>query len=292
MLIWRKRHTDMNPTGAKASSSTTASLPEALQQEKWRSDLTAYIYIMFGLHAATRTEWQKVGDCNRKLEQRHKRQPLEGSLGSLAAYLRGAFDQGVGALDSAQGTFESPQFAIGGNTHRGEKGIEFGMSLLAALNRILIMQDKNHRDDRKIAELIEQVEQACVDYDDMEIRAAFHLTMAISQMNPPLSINDLKQHLHVAIQTTRRTNNTHCLSMALNTMRYRLFEDHVGEQAVKSAKAGTAQAMKSGNLLWMSVAEFMCSKSYESRSQKQEAEQCFELGTQYANESWARTQYE
>jgi len=233
-----------------------------------------------------------VNDCNRKLDQRQKQQPLEGSLGTLAAYLGGAFEQGVGRLDAAKRIFDDPRFALdtAGKSPRHEKSIEFGISLLAALNRVLIMQEKGHRDDRKIAELVEQLGRYCSDYDDVEIRAAFHLTMAITQMNPPLSINDLKQHLHVAIQTTRRTNNTHCLSMALNTMRYRLFEDNVGEQAVKSAKAGTAQAMKSGNLLWMSVAEFMCAKSYESRSQTREAEQCFKTGTQYANESWSRTQ--
>ena len=255
--------------------------------------MTAYIYIIRGMHAATRTEWQKVSDCNRKLALRDRQQPLEGSLGTLAAYLHGIFEQGVGDLDAALRIFEDPRFAIHGTDKSSprEKRIEFGISLLAALNRILIMQGADHRDEGKIPELLEQVADACADLEDVEIRAAYHLTMAMTQMNPPLAINDLKQHLQHALQYTKRTNNTHCLSMALNTMRYRLFEDSVGEQAVKSAKAGVAQAVKSGNLLWMSAAEFMCAKSYESRSQSLEAQQSFEIGTQYANESWARTQF-
>ena len=92
------------------------SLQEALLQERWRIDLQAYIYIMIGLHSATRTEWQKVGECNQKL-RRHKhptkaQPPLEGSLATLAAYLQGAHDQGVGDLDSALQIFSDARFSI------------------------------------------------------------------------------------------------------------------------------------------------------------------------------------
>ncbi|KAK4122120.1 hypothetical protein N657DRAFT_681933 [Parathielavia appendiculata] len=72
-----------------------------------------------------------------------------------------------------------------------------------------------------------------------------------------------KRHIQQSLSGAQQTSKTQYLSMALNIMRARLFEYMVGEQAIKSAKAGSAPARKSGNVLWMSVVDGMLAQSFE-----------------------------
>lgn len=270
---------------------TPLSLHEAIDREKWRAELSSYIYIMMGLHAATRSDWARVKDCIQRLGEPSKL-PVEGSLGTLAVYLNAVYQQGVGNLEVAMRQLEDPRLAINaaGKPSSAEDQAESGISLLAALNRLLIMQVERLRDDGKTNELVEQLHLHCADHPDPDVRTAYNLTMSSAQLAPPLSIAQIKRHLQVGLQGAQITNNTHFLSIALNIMRYRLFENVIGDQAVKSAKAGSAQAKKAGNLLWMSVADGMLAESHDVQGQAVEATAAFEAATRYANESWDRTQ--
>ncbi|KAG7121831.1 MAU2 chromatid cohesion factor like protein [Verticillium longisporum] len=109
----------------------------------------------------------------------------------------------------------------------------------------------------------------CTSHPDSEFRTAFSLVQVTTQ--PDLEMNIVKQNIQSALNGAQRTNNTHCLAIALTIMRCRLFENVVGEQALKSAKAASQQARRSGNLLWMSVADGMLANSYEVQGQLAEA---------------------
>lgn len=215
--------------------------------------------------------------------------PPAGVLRVLALYLSGVFQQGVANLPGALRTFESPQFDLDtlGDGNRGH--IEKELSILAALNRLWIMQNSSMSDEKKTAELLDRLGAVHAEHPDEEIRTAHHLILATVPTNPPASINQIKHHIGAALTSATKLGNTHSLAMALNLMRARLFESVVGDQAMKSAKAGAAQAKKSGNLLWMSVAEGMLAQTYEVHGQLAEARMTRGDGIRLANEAFAMT---
>jgi hypothetical protein len=270
-------------------------LPGALKHAEWVTELRCYNIALVGLHAATRSDWGKVKECLYKIEAVD---PPPGRLDSLTLYLSGVLQQGTANLEEALATFDNERFRF--ETPRFQQSrsspMDQQLSLLAALNQIWIMQDPRTRNDEKTNELIEQLRPLCEDNPDSEIRMAYNLVLACIQTNPPLMINQIKQHIQQSLNAAQLANNTQCLSIALNIMRWKLFDNVVGEQALKSAKAGAAQARKSENLLWMSVADGMLALSYEMQratlpDSMEEAAKARESGARLANEALARTQF-
>lgn len=210
----------------------------------------------------------------------------------LALYLEGVFYQGSAQLERAVEIWKDKTFEMdwSGTPKPGSSRIEMELSILAALNRIWIMQDPRQMDDAETQELIDLLRPICEDNPDQEIRTVYNLVLSSIQLNPPLSINQIKRHIQQSLSGAQQTSNTHHLSIALNIMRCRLFENVVGEQALKSAKAGSAQARKSGNVLWMSVADGMLAQSFEMQGALAEARKTRESGMRLANEAYAKTQ--
>jgi Cohesin loading factor. len=213
-------------------------------------------------------------------------------LDILTLYLQGVFYQGTAQLEKAIEIWKDPAFEVDptGIPKPGTSRIQMELSILAALNRIWIMQEPGQRDDAELAEIIDLLRPICEDNPDHEIRTVYNLVLSCAQLNPPLSINQVKRHIQNSLGGAQMTCNTQHLAIALNVMRCRLFENVVGEQALKSAKAGAAQARKSGNVLWMSVAEGMLAQSYEMQGALELAREAHESGVKYANEAYHRTQ--
>jgi hypothetical protein len=268
------------------SKPPATTLPEAVKQADWEKELFCYSNILIGLQAATVSDWAKVKMTLKALEDAA---PLPGVLKVLALYLTGVFQQGVANLDQALRTFENPQFDLESPDNAKRGHIEQEVSILAALNRLWIMQNSSKTDEKKTAELLDLLDRTCATYPDAEVRTAHSLILATVSTNPPSSINQIKQHIGSALTTATKLGNTHCMAMALNLMRFRLFESVVGEQAMKSAKAGSAQAKRSGNLLWMSVAEGMLAQTLEVNGLVAEARATRGDGIRLANEAFART---
>ena len=252
-------------------------------------ELICYLQVLIGLQAATLSDWPKV---KKSIWAIKELRPHPGPLSLLCLYLRGIYEQGTASLDKALQVFEDPLFDLAANDWAkvGTNSVEFQLSVLAALNRIWIMQEPSKRDDAKTAELAELLRPLCVDSSDIEIRTAYNLVLASIQTNPAPSINQIKRHIQQSLNGAQHTTNTQCLSIALNIMRCRLFENVVGEQALKSAKACSAQAKKAGNLLWMSVADGMLAQSLEMQGAVAEAKSTKENGIRLANEAYERTQ--
>jgi len=212
----------------------------------------------------------------------------------MILYLSGVFKQGTAQLVEATAIWKDARFAVNrnGELKPSSNHVEYELSILAALNRLWIMHEPGNRDDAEMADIIEQLRPLCEDNPDPEIRMAYNLVLASTTMSPPwaLGIQQVKRHIQQSLGGAQSTNNTQCLSIALNIMRCRLFENVVGEQAVKSAKAGLAQAKKSGNLLWMCVAEGMLAQSQEMQGSLAEARISRDQGIQLANEAYQRTQ--
>jgi hypothetical protein len=87
--------------------------------------------------------------------------------------------------------------------------------------------------------------------------------MATVRTNPPAPVFKVKKYLGAALNGSQITGNTQFLCITLNVMCDRFFHGVVGDQAKKSAEAAVAQAKRSGNSLWKSVANGMLSQCYD-----------------------------
>ncbi|KAK3378309.1 cohesin loading factor-domain-containing protein [Podospora didyma] len=265
------------------------SLPEALKRADWARELASYTHILVGLQAATLTDWERVKKC---LEIVEAAEPSEGSLKTMTLYLKGVFCQGTARLDDALAVWKDEAFRIDARGAAKNNGshVQSDLAILATLNRLWIMQETNYKNDIEATELLELLRPLCEDSPDLEIRTAYNLVLASIMVNPPLTINQVKKHIQQALTGASASSNPHCLSIAFNIMRSRLFENVVGEQALKSAKAAAVQAKKSGNVLWMSVADGMLAQSYEMQGAIAEARATRESGLRLAHEALRKTE--
>ncbi|KAF2965265.1 hypothetical protein GQX73_g8302 [Xylaria multiplex] len=261
-------------------------LEDAVQHVDWETEAACYLHILRGLHLATSTKWDDVKHCVTQLETM-----VASTSGSTVVlysmYLAGVYHQGTGNLNAAIDIYSHPNFSLDADATRGghHKPAEFEVSLLAAFNLIWIMQDPYYRNDQRTQELLEQIRPLCVDHPNMEIRTAYNLVMAAIQTNPPVPMTAVKTHISTALSNAKNLADVHTLSIALNLMRAKLFQSIVGDQALKSAKAASTQARRSGNTLWMSVADGMLSQSYEVQGAMLEAQKVWHDSTRFANQA-------
>ncbi|KAK0635521.1 cohesin loading factor [Bombardia bombarda] len=269
--------------------SATQSLPEALKQSGWAKELICYAHVLVGLQAATLSDWARVKKCLQMIEES---EPAAGFLDVMILYLKGVLCQGTAKLTDALQIWNDKRFDIGGipGSKTNASHIDTELSILAALNRLWIMQAPTHQDMTATYAVMDGLRLLCEENPDIEIRTAYNLVLASIALDPPLSINQVKRHIQLSLAGAQQSSNTQCLSIALNIMRCRLFENVVGEQALKSAKAGSAQARKSGNLLWMSVADGMLAQSHEMQGAIAEARATRESGVRLANEALSKTE--
>lgn len=246
-----------------------------------------YIYILQGLHLATYTRWPDVKNCVAQLESLVK-PPLEGIVVLYSTYLAGVYHQGTGDLRVANSIYCNQIFSLNNdsNSHGSRKAAEADVSILATFNRIWIMQHPDYRDDRLTLDLLEQLRPLCADHPNLEIRTAYNLVLAAVQTNPPIPMTAVKMHISTALSNAQSLGNVQTLSIALNLMRAKLFQSIVGDQALKSAKAASNQAKRSGNTLWMSVADGMLAQSYDVQGQTLDAQKAWEDATQYARQAF------
>lgn len=261
------------------------SLHAAIEESRWTTELASYVHILTGLHWATRSEWAKVKQDLDEL-QLLSRAPLPRLLQSMHLYLKGVYYQGIGDLENASNIHCNQAFDLSRyeNSVPADQHSDFEVAVLATLNRLWIMEHDEYRDEETSHELLESLNAVIGDDIDLEVRTAYHLVMATVSQKPPLQISQVKTHIHRSLTASQKTHNTHFLSLALNIMRCKLFENVVGEQALKSAKAASAQALKSGNKLWQSVADGMLAHSYEVQGANEDATKHLKSASQAATE--------
>jgi len=261
-------------------------LEDGLQHIDWEREAACYLHILRGLYLATSTKWEEVKECVAQLEAMVT--STSGAIVSLySRYLLGVYHQGTGNLDAAISIYSHPSFSLDANGSRGvhRKPAESEVTLLASFNLIWIMQHPAHQDDQRTQELLEQIRPLCVDHPNMEIRTAYNLVMAAIQTTPRVPMTAVKTHISTALSNAKTLADVHTLSIALNLMRAKLFQNIVGDQALKSAKAASTQARRSGNTLWMSVADGMLSQSYEVQGATDEAQRVWQDATHFANQA-------
>lgn len=256
-----------------------------MRQRTWRVEAQAYINVLLGLMAASHCQWDTVKQILAKLGTliTPTTQP---TVRLLSVYLSGVYRQGTGDLKGALDVFVDSRFAV----PRGSSAIKAGhqeIALLAGLNRLWIMQHPSCRNDQETQDLIEQLQPFCSDHWNIDLRTAWHNVVAALETDPPQQLNQQKQHIHAAMAGSKITNNILGAAVTLCIMRSRFFENVIGEQALKSARAASKQAQRSGNILWQSVADGMLAHSYEVQGQRDESRREWEKATQEAKDAFA-----
>lgn len=262
----------------------SVSLQGAIRQREWRIEMQTYLNILLGLLAASHCQWTKAKEFINNLESLIT-PSTEGILQLFSVYLSGVYYQGTADLQSAITIFRDPRFSLS-RRGAGIKTAHKEMGLLAALNRLWIMQHPSQRNDPETVELIEQLHPLCYTHPNVDLRTAWHNVMAALVTDPPQQLNMQKQHIQAAMSGSRSTNNVLGAAVTLAIMRSRLFENVIGEQALKSALAAAKQAQRSGNVLWQSVADGMLAQSFEVQGQRDEAAREWEKARREAMEAF------
>ncbi|KAI1477199.1 cohesin loading factor-domain-containing protein [Daldinia eschscholtzii] len=284
--LWEEAMSQLQKSGVRLRGLPN-SLADAVAKADWQREWMCYLYILQGLHFATHTRWPEVKKCVAKLEDMVK-PPLGAIVVLYSTYLAGVYHQGTGDLKTANSIFGNPIFSLDNDSGRSgnRKAAEVDVALLATFNRIWIMQHPDYRNDRLTLELLEQLRPLCSDHPNVEIRTSYNLVLAAVQTNPPVPMTAVKMHISTALNSAQSLGNVHTLSIALNVMRAKLFQNIVGDQALKSAKAASNQAKRSGNTLWMSVADGMLAQSFDVQGQGAEAQRAWGDATQYAQQTF------
>lgn len=273
-------HPLTTPLDARKLRGPPASLPEAVKSADWRRDMKCYLQIVRGLHFASGSKWAEVKKCVGELESLVKT-PLEGVYGLYTMYLSGVFHQGTGDLETASIIYGRPSFGL--ETPGSRPQAELEVCLLATFNRIWILQHPEHEDEHLTLDLLEQVRPYCSDHPNPQVRMLWNLVMAAIRTEPPTPISDLKNHISTALNISKYLQENAVTAQALTIMRNRLFQDIVGEQAVKCSMAASQSARKNGNPLWKSVADGMLSQSLEVQGQMDEAHSAYQAAVGFAN---------
>ncbi len=144
------------------------------------------------------------------------------------------------------------------------------LSILAALNRILILRDPSHPRHSDLDPLLASLEPLCTTHINKNIVSAYYLVRATAHLTDP--IIKTKQYLQHALQAAKVVANTQLTGITLNFMSWKFFRGVVGDQAENSARASQKLAKKSGDNLWISVADGLLAESLEVQGKTAEAE--------------------
>lgn len=274
----------------RIARSSPGLLPDLVSKRHWRGEILCYFRLYMAFCWAGVANWTKAKQYLDELRSTVQsfEISLAGPLGHLMMYLDGVYHQGIGDFDTALHIFGHAKFNLStakSTTLTSADQVERDIALLAALNTLWILQDKPRLDPDRNMVLMERLEPYCANHPNQEIRAAFNLVVATVETNPPSQLFKVKSYLRAALDCAQATANTQFLAITLSVMCSRFFNNVVGAQAEKSARAASVQASKSGNVLWMSVADGMLARCYEVQGKKQEAQSTMEQAGMYSEQA-------
>ena len=192
-------------------------------------------------------------------------------LQSLILYISGVIHQSTGDLIDALSVFQSPSLALSqSKTAPKRNQTHHDLSILATLNTILILREPSQPRHAELDDLLSKVEPACHTHPDKNIVSAYYLVKATAHLNDP--IIRTKQYLQHALQAAKVVCNTQLTGITLNFMSWKFFRGVVGDQAENSARASQKLAKKSGDNLWISVADGLLADTLEMQGKHEEAE--------------------
>jgi hypothetical protein len=190
-------------------------------------------------------------------------------------YLRGVILQGTGNLTGALQIYQSPLFDLTPqqspspnissasnqiiNSYFADSDVTRNFSILAAMNSAFIIQPPTHPHHNRLSSLIKTLDPAVQSCGNKYIQAHFSLLVSVLS-GTTLTV---KQYLKSAMEAGKAIGSAQTTALSLIYMQEALFKGVVEEQALKCAKAASAQTKRWGEPMWMHVAAGLEAQSLE-----------------------------
>jgi Cohesin loading factor len=197
-------------------------------------------------------------------------------LSHWTEYLRATIAQGTGDLDTALNIYQSGMFALTETPPTRLLSSENELSLLAALNSILIIRSPSHPSHFMASPLLVALESQTLHHRNKGLAAATYFLKSFMSSDTSISgpkadsILHRKQNLQQALTTSRSVQNSQIMAMAMNFMNTMFFHGIVGPQANKSLQTGYVLSKRLGNPLWQSVASGLWIETVEKEGGKEQ----------------------
>lgn len=227
-----------------------------------------------------------MNDHLRAAERAKTHSTVESMLDTFFVYLRGVYCQGIGDFDNALSYFQNPSLSL---VIDQPKDSQRHLALLAAMNRLWIMQRPSHQNAPMTTELLNQLEPLCRDHYNVEIRGAWSGVKATVVTVPPRQRNQRKEDAGRALGDVKASANALAITIGLVIARDLLYNNVIGDQAWKCMQAAAKWADKSSNPLWQSVVHGILADFSEARNEKENAKRFWDRGVQEAKLAFARS---
>ncbi|RKF54103.1 putative cohesin loading factor [Golovinomyces cichoracearum] len=262
-------------------------LPNLIAKRRWRGQIICYIRIYLAFCHSLSAEWPQVKECLENLEKTLEKFeiPLTKHLECLLIYLSAIYHQGSGDLTTALEILEDPRFKIPTERPSNVSSVEqmeYDIAILAGLNTLSILQHPKRFDPVKNIAMLNMLEPVCLAHTNQDIVNAFNLIMVTVKTNPPKTLMEVKHYLSAALNGAKKTNNSQLLSITVTLMFSFFFVGVLGTQAENGAQAASRTAAKSGNPLWMSVADSLLARCNELHGKMESAQATMALARKSA----------
>lgn len=258
----------------KRPSAFGRSVSIILGQANWNRFLDWHNMFALGLMACFRSDCVTAREALMILQKRTAKPPYDNqeTFTRTLTYLSAIIDQSSGSLDSALAAYSSEILALPETNSAATSKAD--ISILAALNRYLIVRDPTHAQHHTASAVLAQVQPLSNSHSNQYIRMALRLLQAITCENVPINRQKTQMQLasNRANEIFRSTNNREFVIVALCCFTARFFADQVGEKSIQAIKATRHNALKTGKPLWIAVACGMSITTYQRNGLLDEAQ--------------------
>lgn len=257
------------------SSKLMTTMPDTTGAASYRKALETHFLLEAAFLQCSRGQWlsarKTLEAVDQVLMEMGEDSPVE--MEDCVLYLKGVVQQGSGDLSAALTTFQSPVFDLASFSSRprdAESETTRDIRLLAAMNTAMIIHQSSHPQHSQLESLLSKIESQIQTSHNKHVQASYSLLLSVLPNN---AILKTKQFLGNALSAAKAIGNTQITALTLILMQERFFKGVVGEQAIKCAKAASAQVKKWGDSMWDHVAARMEAECFEVQGMKEAAQQ-------------------
>lgn len=252
-----------------ATGSTSSTDPG----QGWRQPLRRQTQISLVFALCGRSAW---GEAKKELNALKEMQSTTENgpdtvTEAFILYLEGMICQGTGDTAGALSIYSNRLLAVKPDQQVRQSTITYDLSVLAALNSILIVHAPSHPQHSQLPSILSSLEDLDKTAQSRNIRAAHFLVLSLDA-DTKNELLKTKENLQKVLQESKITFNNQLMCIALNFMTEKFFRGLVGDQSLKSARTALSMARKQKNDLWTSVANGLLAESLETQSMRQDAE--------------------
>ena len=263
----------------------TGPLFTSISRSLWRQIFSCQIQIQLIFALCSRTAWAAAREQLLQLKKTVADLPDEsiGHFNHFIHYLEALICQGTGDISTALSIYLSPHlFLQSANESSLPSQIRRDLSILSALNVVLIVRSPAHPSHSMLYPLLATLESLALSNPSKNIQSAYHLIRATSHSDDKTGIVKTKQYLQSALQAAKHCANNQLMCITLNFMSWKFFRGVVAEQAEKGAVASQSLAKKGKDSLWTSVANGVLADTLNVQGKAAEADMVRKAGIELA----------